>query len=38
MRPTMWMCDPGCVTSHGDLLTARLHIDLQRVLSAACPA
>jgi hypothetical protein len=26
------------VTYPGDLLTARLHIDLQRVRSAACPA
>jgi hypothetical protein len=34
----MWMCDPGAVTSIGELLTARLHIDLQRVRSAACPA
>jgi hypothetical protein len=32
------MCDPVRVTSLGDFLTARLHIDLQRVFSAACPA
>jgi hypothetical protein len=38
MRPTTWMCDPGFVTFPGAFLTSRLHIDLQRVLSAVCPA
>jgi hypothetical protein len=40
----MWLhpralCDTGSVTNAGDLLlVARLHVDLQRVISAACPA
>jgi hypothetical protein len=34
----LYVCDPVPVTFPGDLLTARLHIDLQRVRSAACPA
>lgn len=46
MRPMIWaadeepakMCDPHQMRSPGAFLTMRRHIDLQRVLSAACPA
>jgi hypothetical protein len=38
MRSGQYICDPVRVTFPGEFLTARLHIDLQRVRSAACPA
>jgi hypothetical protein len=44
LRLIIWLALPRCdrlrvVTTYGDLLlVARLHVDLQRVISAACPA